>query len=91
MANELTEMRAASTTGGALGQVSDTEGKLLQSSLGALNSRQSPAAFSAQLDKVKSTIERWQKAKAGGVHAPAPTGGSRGAGTSKNNDPLGIR
>lgn len=73
MMNELTQMREASKTGGALGQVSDTEGKLLQSALGALDPKQSPAHFSEQLQKIRESITRWQKAK----HVPVSGGQSR--------------
>ena len=59
---ELTAMREASKTGGALGQVSDREGQLLQSALGGLSMRQSPANFQAQLTKIKDSINRWRKA-----------------------------
>lgn len=58
----LTEMRAASKTGGALGQVSDREGELLQSSLGALDNGQSPEAFRAQLQKIQDSLQRWSSA-----------------------------
>ena len=60
--SELTAMREASKTGGALGQVSDREGKLLESSLGALDTLQSPGAFKDQLSKIKSSLIRWQTA-----------------------------
>lgn len=59
---ELTAMREASKTGGALGQVSDTEGRLLQSALGALNQGLTPDQFKTQLTKIKDSIERWQNA-----------------------------
>lgn len=51
-------MREASKTGGALGQVSDREGQLLQSSLGALNQGQSPEAFKTQLKKIMESLDR---------------------------------
>ena len=57
---ELTAMREASKTGGALGQVSDKEAKLLESALGALSMTQSPKNFQAQLDKINASITRWQ-------------------------------
>jgi hypothetical protein len=63
MMNELTEMRAASKTGGALGQVSDKEGELLANSLGALDPSMDAASFKAELAKIRSTIERWNAAK----------------------------
>jgi cell division protein FtsI/penicillin-binding protein 2 len=56
---ELTAMREASKTGGALGNVSDKEGERLASSLGALDVTQSPEAFKKQLQIVKDNIYRW--------------------------------
>jgi len=58
--NELTAMREASKTGGALGQVSDTEGRLLGNALGALGQAQSVEQMKTQLNKIKSSINRWQ-------------------------------
>lgn len=60
--NELTSMREASKTGGALGAVSEREMELLQSALGALDQGQSPEQISAQLQKVKESVQRWQQA-----------------------------
>ena len=60
--NELTAMREASKTGGALGQVSDREGQLLQSALGALDMTQSPKNFREQLQKINASVTRWQNA-----------------------------
>lgn len=60
--NELTAMREASKTGGALGQVSDREGKLLESALGGLSMSQSPQNFVEQLHKIKASINRWNNA-----------------------------
>lgn len=56
--NELNQMRQASPTGGALGQVSERELAYLQSVAGALDPNQSEAAFRAQIAKVKAEIER---------------------------------
>ena len=69
---ELTAMREASKTGGALGQVSDKEGQLLQNALGALDQGQSVEQFKAQLKKIKESIERW-KAAANNYSATAGT------------------
>lgn len=63
---ELTAMREASKTGGALGQVSDREGQLLGAALGALNMSQSAENFQKQLTKIKESIQRWQSAFGGG-------------------------
>lgn len=65
---ELTEMRAASKTGGALGQVSDKELVLLQSALGALDQGQSPENLKANLDKIEQSLARWEAAKSGQVN-----------------------
>ena len=73
--NELTEMRAASKSGGALGAVSDKEGELLQSVLGGLDQGQSPDELRGQLNKVKESLQRWEEAKAkyGGGARAAPS------------------
>lgn len=62
---ELTAMREASKTGGALGQVSNIELALLESALGALRMDQSPENFKQQLQKIKDSIGRWQAAATG--------------------------
>lgn len=59
---ELTAMREASKTGGALGQVSERELALLEAALGSLDRAQSPEQFKKSLDTVKASIERWQAA-----------------------------
>lgn len=69
---ELTAMREASKTGGALGQVSNIELKLLSSALGGLDPGQSPAAFKGQLEKIRDSIRRWEAASGGA----APGAGS---------------
>lgn len=59
---ELTAMREASKTGGALGNVSNIELALLEAALGALRMDQSPENFKKQLTKIKESIQRFQKA-----------------------------
>lgn len=71
--NELTQMREASKTGGALGAVSDREGTLLASVLGALDAGQSPANIKAQLKKIEDSVTRWQAANAMAGLAVKPT------------------
>jgi hypothetical protein len=61
--NELTQMREASKTGGALGQVSNVELGLLTAALGALNTKQSPANLKKQLEKIKASILRFNAAQ----------------------------
>lgn len=60
--NELTAMREASKTGGALGNVSDRESEFLSNALGALDTAVKPEQFKAQLEKIKQSVERWQQA-----------------------------
>ena len=83
---ELTAMREASKTGGALGQVSDNELRLLTSALGALDTGQSPANFRAQLSKIRESLARWDAAS-GGAAKPMP---SHGATTGAADDALAI-
>jgi len=59
---ELTAMREASKTGGALGAVSEKELALLESALGSLDRAQSPAQFKESLNTIKESIQRWQAA-----------------------------
>lgn len=59
---ELTAMREASKTGGALGQVSERELGLLESSLGALDQGQSPDQFLLELQTIEDSLTRWKDA-----------------------------
>ncbi len=61
--NELTQMREASKTGGALGQVSNQEENMLSSALGALDPGQSSENVKAQLNKIKASLDRWSAAR----------------------------
>jgi hypothetical protein len=63
--NELSDMREASKTGGALGNVSEKELVLLESALAGLNQFQSPENLRKNLLKAKESITRWQNVKAG--------------------------
>ena len=58
--NELSAMRAASPTGGALGQVAVQELNFLQSVLGSLDTKQSPATVKANLEKIKTHFNNWK-------------------------------
>lgn len=71
---ELTAMREASKTGGALGNVSNIELNLLESALAGLDSAQSPEDFKVQLNKAKGSINRWRAAQgAAPLGGPTPT------------------
>ena len=59
---ELQAMRNASKTGGALGQVSERELALLQSTLGSLDIGQSPSQLRENLEKIKASLSRWSAA-----------------------------
>lgn len=71
---ELTAMREASKTGGALGAVSEKELMLLESALGSLDRAQSPAQFKESLETIKGSIERWKAA----VNQYGTSGGQSG-------------
>ena len=65
------------SVGGALGAVSERELALLESTLGALDSGQSPPQLKAQLAKVKESVQRWQAASASAT--PVVSHGTSGA------------
>lgn len=82
----LQNMRNNSKTGGALGQVSNIEEKLLQENLAALDRAQSPQEFKASLERIINYTEqakdrlrsaynlKHQNAPAQTAASPAPTG-----------------
>ena len=59
----LQEMRNASKTGGALGNVSDREGEFLQAVLGTLDAKMSKEALKENLNQVKNILINWEKIK----------------------------
>ena len=58
---ELADMRAASPTGGALGQVAVKELEFLQAAIAALDTGQSPAGLRRNLNQVKTHYQNWAK------------------------------
>lgn len=58
--NELAQMREASRTGGAVGNVSDKDLELLANSLGALDQSLAPEFLRAELAKAKDVLTRWR-------------------------------
>ena len=56
--SELQNMRSASPTGGALGNVSNFEVQKLEAAFAALKRTQSPKKFQAALDRAAATIEQ---------------------------------
>ena len=60
--DKLQQLRDSSPTGGALGQVSEFENRLLQSVWGALEQSQTPEQFKFNLDMVKKQVhESWKR------------------------------
>ena len=94
--NELTAMREASKTGGALGNVSNVELNLLTSALAGLDQAQSPAQVIENLKKAKASVMRWRDAVTKNRPVPTratvnPAGPGGPAAGPQKADPLGIR
>jgi len=92
--DRLQQMRDASPTGGALGQVAVQELVALQSSLASLDMNQSPEKLKQNLDQIKFHYGRWREAATGklpaekqtppgAAAAPTPAAQPSGAVTSK--------
>ena len=60
--DQLAKMRAASPTGGALGQVAVKELAFLQSTLGSLDQYQSPEELKKTLGNIRQSLVRWNEA-----------------------------
>ena len=86
----LQDMRANSKTGGALGNVSDAEGKRLESNLAALDQAQSIEQFDASLQQIEDYVDtatdrlanaynlKYSGRQTSPASRPAPSGGKRG-------------
>ena len=61
--SELTAMREASKTGGALGQVSDRELDRLEGALGTVDQGLGTGDIIEQLNKIKGSLKRWHDAQ----------------------------
>lgn len=62
--NELQQMREASKTGGALGQIAVQELQYLQAVLGSLDQGQSPEQLKQNLLGIQESVKRWNGAQA---------------------------
>lgn len=82
--DRLQAMRAASPTGGALGQVSDKENKLLQAAMGDLDQSRNSQELKYNLDRVKRIYS-------GIVHGPGTGGPSPYSPPSVQNRPFGAQ
>jgi hypothetical protein len=71
--DRLQQMRDASPTGGALGQVAVQELEALQASVASLDQELSPAALRANLAKVQKHYQNWLDIVRGGTPLPPPT------------------
>lgn len=69
--DRLQQMRDASKTGGALGQVAVKELEALQASIASLDRGQSPEVLKRNLDDIKFYYTRWAKAVRGEDPGPA--------------------
>ena len=75
----LQAMREASPTGGALGAVSDNEGRLLQNSIAALDQSQSKAQLTANLQAVRQHFANYMNIiQQGAAQSSGSAGGSSG-------------
>ena len=72
---ELNDMRVASPTGGALGQIAVKELEFLQSALGSLDKGQSEEQLRKNLNAIKEHYQNWkatvEKAKGGAITQPS--------------------
>jgi hypothetical protein len=88
IAKELAEMRAASKTGGALGQVSDYEDKLLSNALANIDQFNNPDKVRQGVQSAIDSLDRWAQAKQRfGGSAEADAGGNDPAAAG---DPYGL-
>jgi hypothetical protein len=92
---ELAAMRAASPTGGALGNVSNQEGQQLKDAFGTLNRTQDAADLRKQLgrvaDDVRGAKQRVREAYDMTYEYKPSTTSSGGVSGGGKEDPLGIR
>lgn len=89
--DRLQQMRDASPTGGALGQVAVQELVALQSTIASLDQMQSPSQLKSALDKIEGHYNAWrntikQAEKQGDMGVTTP-----GFNPAAGNDPLGLR
>lgn len=85
--DRLQQMRDASPTGGALGQVAVQELIALQSTIASLDQMQSPAQLKEALTKIENSYAAWKDA----VTKASREGDTGGGGGGAQNDPLGLR
>lgn len=86
--DRLSQMRAESPTGGALGQVSERELELLTSAMASLSQKQTPKQLKESLTKVRTHLANWkanlEKAKEQGMLKPSVSFAPEELGTGQN-------
>jgi hypothetical protein len=86
--DRLQQMRDASPTGGALGQVAVQEINFLQSTVASLDQLESPADITAALNKIEEHYTNWKTALEGKLPVKYQTGGGQAAVPSATMAPL---
>lgn len=86
--DRLQQMRDASPTGGALGQVAVQEINFLQSTVASLDQLESPADITAALNKIEEHYTNWKTALEGKLPAKYQAGGGQGAVPNAPTAPL---
>jgi hypothetical protein len=89
--DRLQQMRDASPTGGALGQVAIQELVALQASLASLDIQQTPVQLRSNLNKIKDHYNKWREAVNKAKQQGAETIGDKLAPTTPKQQQSGVR
>jgi hypothetical protein len=89
--DRLQQMRDASPTGGALGQVAIQELVALQSTIASLDIQQTPAQLRKNLDKIKGHYEKWRNTVKKANQQGAETIGDRTGAVAPTTQPSTVR
>lgn len=89
--DRLQQMRDASPTGGALGQVAIQELVALQSTIASLDIQQTPDQLRKNLDKIKGHYEKWRNTVKKANQQGAETIGDRTGVTAPTTQPSTVR
>lgn len=89
--DRLQQMRDASPTGGALGQVAIQELVALQSTIASLDIQQTPTQLRKNLDKIKGHYEKWRNTVKKANQQGAETIGDRTGATAPTTQPSTVR
>ncbi len=89
--DRLQQMRDASPTGGALGQVAVQELVALQSTIASLDQMQSPQQLRDALTKIEGHYSKWRNTVKQSQRQGQTDGTTPGFNPAAGNDPLGLR